>query len=563
MSSNLRSDAVRTGIERIPHRALLRALGLSDDELKRPMVGVVNSYSEVIPGHQHLDRVAQAVKDGIRMAGGTPFEVEVPAVCDGIAMNHPGMCFSLASRELIADSVETLCQAHAFDAVVLVASCDKIVPGMLMAAARLNIPAIIVSGGPMLAGWHGGKRVDLNDTFLAVGAVASGQMTMAEADELERQACPGCGSCAGMFTANTMNCLTEALGLSLPGSGTTPAVEAARIRLAKEAGVQVMELLQRDIRPSQIVTAAAIRNAFTVDMALGGSTNSVLHMLAVINEAGVHFPLSELNGLSARTPHLCKMNPAVGGHHIEDLHRAGGIPAVMRELADLKLLDTDAMTVTGQPLGENLKAARVQDRTVIRPASDPHSRSGGLRMLFGSLAPDGSVIKSAGVRNGDGQYRGPARVFDGEEAATQAIMRREFHAGEVLVIRYEGPRGGPGMREMLTLTSMLSGMGMDGDIALVTDGRFSGASRGLVVGHVSPEAAAGGPIALVQDGDMISIDLENYALNLEVDAATLARRQGNLPAWTPPAHDGYLRRYAQFVTSASTGAVFAKARCDQ
>ena len=490
-----KSDSVKYGVERAPHRALLRALGCTDREMAQPFVGVMNSYNEIIPGHTHLRQVADAVKAGIRTAGGTPFEMNTIGVCDGIAMNHAGMRYSLPSRELIADSIEVAVESHAFDALVLIPNCDKVVPGMLLAAVRLNIPTVVVSGGPMLAGEWRGKRVDVNSMFEGVGKVLAGEWSEADLNDLELAACPGCGSCAGMFTANTMNCLTEALGLSLPGSGTTPAVDAGRLRLAKEAGMQVMELLRRDIRPSQLVTSASIHNAFTVDMALGGSTNSVLHMLAVVNEAGVDFPLSALNKLSARTPHLCKMSPAVGGHHIQDLHYAGGIPAVMRELADQGLLDVDVMTATGKTLGENLRSAVVYDQRVIRPVSEPYSQSGGLRILFGSLAPDGAVIKSAAVKAGNGQYRGPARVFNNEADAVAAIMRRDFQAGQVLVIRNEGPRGGPGMREMLTATSVLSGMGMDGDIALITDGRFSGASRGLVIGHVSPEAAAGGPIA--------------------------------------------------------------------
>jgi len=552
----LRSDEVKKGLERAPHRSLLRALGVTDFEMNQPFIGVINSYSEVIPGHVHLRQVADAVKAGIRAAGGTPFEVNTIGVCDGLAMNHAGMRFSLPSRELIADSVEILVQAHAFDAMVLIPNCDKIIPGMLMAAARINIPAIVINGGPMLAGHWQGRSVDLSNVFEGVGAVTAGRMTEEELAALEEAACPGCGSCAGMFTANTMNCLTEAMGMSLPGSGTCPAVDAERLRLAKEAGMRIIQLLRQDIRPRDILTAGAIRNAFAVDMALGGSTNSVLHVMAIAHEAGIEFPLAELNTLSAQVPHLCKMSPAPGGHHIEDLHRAGGIQGVMRRLAERGVLDTACMTVTGQRVAENLQNARVWDDSVIRPLDNPYSASGGLRILFGSLAPEGSVIKKAAVAAGGAVYRGPARVFNSEEEATQAILRREFRAGDVIVIRYEGPKGGPGMREMLTATSALSGMGMDGDIALITDGRFSGASRGLVIGHVSPEAAAGGPIALVEDGDMITIDLDNYRVDLEVDEATLRRRAEQLPAWRPRVAEGYLRRYAEYVTSASTGAVF-------
>jgi len=555
------SDQIKLGIERAPHRALLRGLGCTDREMKQPFVAVINSFNEIIPGHMHLRQIAEAVKAGVRTAGGTPFEMNTIGVCDGIAMNHEGMKYSLASRELIADSVEVAVRAHAFDAMVLIPNCDKTVPGMLMAAARLDIPAIVISGGPMLAGHWRGQSVDFIDTYVGVGKVLAGQMTEEDLAELELAACPGCGSCAGMFTANTMNCLTEVLGMSLPGSGTTPAADAGRLRLAKSAGMQIMELVKADLRPHQMLTEAAFRNAFAVDMALGGSTNSILHLLAIAHEAGIRFPLAELNTMSARVPHLCKMSPAAGGHHIEDLHYAGGVPAVERELADMGLLATGQITVTGQTLAQNIEGARVLDPTVIRPVDNPYSASGGLRVLFGSLAPEGAVIKKAALAAGKGAYRGPARVFNSEGEATAAIMRGEFKAGDVLVIRYEGPRGGPGMREMLAATSVLSGMGLDGEIALVTDGRFSGGSRGLVIGHVSPEAAAGGPIAAVQDGDMIAIDLETYSMNLEVDAATLAQRLAKLPAWNPPAYDGYLRRYAQSVTSANTGAVFSRAAC--
>ena len=552
-----RSHQVTHGLERAPHRSLLRALGCTDREMEQPFIGVVNSYSEIIPGHMHLRQIAEAVKAGVRTAGGTPFEVNTIGVCDGIAMNHAGMRYSLASRELIADSVEVAVEGHAFDALVLIPNCDKIVPGMLMAAARVNIPTIVISGGPMLAGRWRGEPADLNSVFEGVGKVTAGQMTEEELRELELSACPGCGSCAGMFTANTMNCLTEVLGLSLPGSGTCPAVDAGRLRLAKMAGMQIMEVLKADIRPGKLLTPEAFRNAFAVDMALGGSTNSVLHVMAIAHEAGVDFPLAELNALSAQVPHLCKMSPAPGGHHIEDLHYAGGVPAVMSRLVELGVLATDQLTVTGKTLGENLQSARVLDPAVIRPLDNPHSASGGLRVLFGSLAPEGAVIKKAALGKGNGVYRGPARVFDSEAEATQAILKGDFQRGDVLVIRYEGPKGGPGMREMLTATSVLSGMDMDGEIALITDGRFSGASRGLVLGHVSPEAAAGGPIAAVQDGDLISIDLENYSVNLEVDERTLSQRLASLPAWEPRVRNGYLRRYAEAVTSACTGAVFA------
>jgi dihydroxy-acid dehydratase len=552
----MRSDVVKQGIERAPHRSLLRALGLTDEEIRRPFVGVVNSYNEAIPGHLGLQQIAAAVKAGVRSAGGTPFECGTIGVCDGLAMNHPGMKYSLASRELIADSVEVVAQAHAFDALVLIPNCDKIIPGMLMAAARLNIPTIMVSGGPMLAGTLDGRSVDLSDVFVAVGEVARGEMSAEELDRLERAACPGCGSCAGMFTANTMNCMTEALGMGLPGNGTIPAIDGHRIALAKTAGMQIMQLLAQGIRPLDVLTPAAFQNAFAVDMALGGSTNSVLHLLALAAESGVDIPLSELNDFSARTPHLCRMSPATGGHHIEDLHRAGGISAVMRLLLDGGLLEGSARTVSGGTVSEDLAAAAVADETVIRPLDAPYSTTGGLAILFGNLAPAGAVVKQAVVAPGMRQHTGPARVFDSEEAATAAIMAREFEDGDVIVIRYEGPKGGPGMREMLTPTSLLSGMGADDKVALLTDGRFSGATRGAAIGHVSPEAAERGTLAAVQDGDLIRVDIPSRTLNLEVEEGEIARRLAGLEPWEPTVKTGYLRRYAQAVTSASTGAVF-------
>jgi dihydroxy-acid dehydratase len=551
----MRSDVVKRGAERAPHRSLLRALGCTDREIGQPFVGVINSYNEAIPGHLNLRGVADAVKAGVRMAGGTPFECNTMGVCDGLAMNHPGMKYSLASRELIADSVETMAHAHAFDALVLIPNCDKIIPGMLMTAARLNLPALMISGGPMLAGHLDGQAVDLADVFVAVGAVARGEMSRTELDRLERVACPGCGSCAGMFTANTMNCLTEALGMGLPGHGTIPAVDARRLALAKEAGMQVLQLLARDLKPLDILRPAAFRNAFAVDMALGGSTNSVLHLLAVAHEAGVDILLPELNEYSARTPHLCRMSPAAGGHHIEDLDRAGGIQAVMRRLLDGGLLDGGVLTVTTRTLEQNLAAAKVHDDAVIRPLDAPHSTTGGLAILFGNLAPDGAVVKQAVVAPQMWQHTGPARVFESEEAATAAIVTGQFAEGDVLVIRYEGPKGGPGMREMLTPTSLLSGSGLDDKVALLTDGRFSGATRGAAIGHISPEAAQGGPLAIVQDGDPICIDISNRTLMLELSEAEITRRLSELPPWEPSLRRGYLRRYAQAVTSASTGAV--------
>jgi dihydroxy-acid dehydratase len=552
----MRSDVVKRGVQRAPHRSLLRALGCTDYEIEQPFIGVVNSYNEAIPGHIGLRQVGDAVKAGIRAAGGTPFECNTIGVCDGLAMNHLGMKYSLASRELIADSVEVVVQAHAFDALVLIPNCDKTVPGMLMAAARLNLPTIVVSGGPMLAGHLDGQRVDLNDVFIGVGAVVQGKMSESELDRLERAACPGCGSCAGMFTANTMNCLTEALGLGLPGNGSIPAAHAGRLALAKRAGRQVMELLSRDIKPLDILTPTAFHNAFTVDMALGGSTNSVLHLLAVAHEAGVDIRLQDLNDLCAQTPHLCRMSPAAGGHLIEDLDRAGGMPAVMERLWEAGLLAGDALTVTGCSVADNLAGTVVGDDSVIRPLHNPYSASGGLAILFGNLAPGGAVVKKAVVAPEMQQHRGPAQVFDSEEIATEAIMAGEIAAGDVVVIRYEGPKGGPGMREMLTPTSLLSGMGLDDKVALLTDGRFSGATRGAAIGHISPEAAERGVLAIVQNGDPVSIDIPNRTLTLEIDDAEIAARLAALPPWEPSIRSGYLRRYAQAVTSASTGAVF-------
>ncbi len=550
----MRSKALKQGIERAPHRSLLRAVGYTDREIDQPFIGIINSFNEIVPGHTHLRQIAAAAAAGVRMAGGTPFECSTISVCDGLAMNHQGMKYSLPSRELIADSVEILAQAHAFDALLLIANCDKVVPAMLMAAARLNIPSLIISGGPMLAGWLDEEYVDLSDVFNAVGAVARGEMSAAELQRLEQAACPGCGSCAGMFTANTMNCLTEALGMALPGNGTIPAVSAQRICLAKEAGLKVMELLEEDIRPLDILTPPAFDNAFAVDMALGGSTNSVLHLLAIAHEAGVDFSLAKLNDFSARTPYLCKMSPA-GKHHIEDLDRAGGIPAVMGELMAAGLLDDGALTVTGYSLSENLAGAEVLDPRVIRPFEDPYSPTGGLAILFGNLALEGAVVKRAAVAPEMLTHCGPARVFNSEEEATAAIMAGHFQKGDVIVIRYEGPRGGPGMREMLTPTSLLTGMGMDGEIALLTDGRFSGATQGAAIGHISPEAAAGGPLAIVRDGDAIVIDIPAHSLNLELAEAEIKSRLAHLPPWQPRVNSGYLKRYAEAVTSASTGAV--------
>lgn len=554
----MRSDAIKRGPERAPHRSLLRALGCSDEEMARPFVGVINSYNEILPGHVHLPRVAEAVKAGVRAAGGTPFEASTISICDGLAMNHAGMRYSLASRELIADSVESLALAHAFDALVLIASCDKIVPGMLMAAARLDLPTVMVAGGPMLAGRLGDRILDLNSAFMAVGAHARGQITDAELDAIERACCPGCGSCAGMFTANTMNCLTEALGMGLPGNGTVPAVSAARLSLAERAGARVMDLLAEGITARQVLTPAAFHNAITVDMALGGSSNTVLHLMAIANEAGVDLSLQEIDAIGRRTPQLCKISPS-GSHHVEDLDRAGGIPALMGELARGGHLDLSALTVSGR-LSQVIERAQVTDAAVIHPLADAYAPTGGLAILSGSLAPDGAVVKAAAVAPSMLQHRGPARVFDSEEEATQAILAGRFTAGEVLVIRYEGPRGGPGMREMLTPTSLLSGMGADGQVALITDGRFSGATRGAAIGHISPEAAERGPIAALRDGDIIHIDIPNRRLDVDLSAAELAERLAQLPAWQPRIRTGYLRRYAEAVTSAGSGAVLRGGR---
>jgi len=554
----VKSDIVKKGIERAPHRSLLRAVGCSSGDWDKPFIGVINSFSEVVPGHIHLQTIARAVKEGIRSGGGVPFEVNTIIVCDGIAMNHPGMKYSLPSRELIADSVEILAEAHAFDGLVFIPNCDKVVPGMLMAAARLNLPCVFVSGGPMMAGKlfknNQLRLVDVSSIFQAVGETIAGNMSEAELEELEEVACPGCGSCSGMFTANTMNCLTEALGMALPGNGTIPAVQARRVQLAYEAGQQVMGVLAKNIRPKEIITRDSIYNAFAVDMALGGSTNSVLHLTAIAHEAGVDFTLSWLNEISDSIPHICKLSPA-SDYHIEDLDLAGGVPAIMQEIS--QLLKLGANTVLGKPLGEVIKGSTVKNNEVIRPLSQSYSATGGISILFGNLAPEGSVVKSAAVAPEMLVHQGPARVFDSEEAATTAIMNREIRSGEVIVIRYEGPRGGPGMREMLTPTSLLSGMGMDKEVALITDGRFSGATRGAAIGHVSPEAAERGPIAAIRDGDIITIDIPKRRLELELKQREIEQRLKSLPPFEPKIKAGYLKRYSDRVTSASTGAVFA------
>ena len=550
----MRSDVIKKGVERAPHRSLMRALGLTSREIEQPMVGIVNSFNEIIPGHIHLRELAEVVKAGVYSAGGTPLEFETIGVCDGIAMGHLGMRYSLPSRELIADSVEIVVQAHAFDALVFIPNCDKIIPGMLMAAVRLNIPSIFVSGGPMLAGrMANGRCVDLNDVFEAVGKVTKGEMSQAELEELEVAACPGCGSCSGMFTANTMNCLTEALGMALSGNGTIPAVDARRIHLAKEAGRKVMELLAADICPRDIVTKDSIYNAFVLDMALGGSTNSVLHLMALAHEAGVDFPLETINEISQRTPHLSKLSPS-GDYHLEDLDLAGGIAAVMNELHDR--LNLEVKTVTGKSLGQDIAGAKVKDKEVIRPVSNPHSARGGLSILFGNLAPRGAVVKSAAVIPEMMVHQGPARVFDSEDEATGEIMKGSVKSRDVVVIRYEGPKGGPGMPEMLTPTSLIAGMGLDREVALITDGRFSGATRGAAIGHVSPEAAEKGPIAALRNGDQIKIDITNNSIDVELSDDEIAQRLSQLPEFEPKIKTGYLKRYIEKVTSAASGAVF-------
>jgi len=550
----MRSDSVKRGFERAPHRSLFYANGLTPEELDRPIIGVVNSYNEIIPGHVHLDKVSAAVKAGVRMAGGTPLEFHTIGVCDGIAMGHAGMCYSLPSRELVADSVEVMVMAHQFDGLVFIPNCDKIVPGMLMAAARINIPAIFVSGGPMMAGRYQGQDVDLKSLFEAVGEYKAGRMSAEELEALELAACPGCGSCAGLFTANSMNCLTEALGMGLPGNGTIPAVTAARLRLAKRAGMQVMALIEKNILPRDVMTEAAFENAIAVDMAIGGSTNTVLHLPAIAHDAGISLPLDTFDAVSGRTPYLVKISPS-GPHHMQDLDEAGGIPAVMAELLRHDGLRGDLPTVTGQTVAENLQDAGGKEQAVIRQADDPYRSDGGIAILRGNLAPDGAVVKAGAVGPEMMQHRGPARVFDSEEAALDAILGGEIHTGDVIVIRYEGPRGGPGMREMLMPTSVLAGMGLDDKVALLTDGRFSGATRGSAIGHVSPEAASGGPIGLVEQGDEIIVDIANKQLTLNVSEEEIARRR---EGWKPPAPratGGYLGRYVNVVTAASEGAV--------
>ncbi len=550
----MKSNSVKAGIERAPHRSLFKAMGYTDEELARPLIGIANSKSEIIPGHINLDKITEAVKAGVRMAGGTPVEFGAIGVCDGIAMGHIGMKYSLATRELIADSCEAMGLAHSFDGMVFIPNCDKIVPGMLMAAARINVPSIVISGGPMLSITRNGKALDLNSVFEAVGSYKVGTMTEEEVKDIEDNACPGCGSCSGMFTANSMNCLTEVLGMGLPGNGTVPAVYAERIRLAKKAGMKVMELVEKDIRPSDVLTEQAFANALTVDMALGCSTNSILHLPAIANEAGVEINLDIINDISSNTPNLCKLAPA-GHHHIQDLYMAGGVQAVMKELANAGLLNTELITATAKTVGENIENAKVLDRDVIRSIEQPYSKTGGIAILRGNIAPDGAVVKRAAVVEEMLVHQGPARVFDSEDEAIDAIYNGRIVKGDVVVIRYEGPKGGPGMREMLGPTSAIAGMGLGSSVALITDGRFSGASRGASIGHVSPEAMEGGPIALINEGDIIKIDIPNGKINVDVSDDELSKRKETWKAPEPRITKGYLGRYARLVTSASTGAV--------
>ena len=550
----MRSDAVKKGIAQAPQRSLMRALGLTEEEMKKPLVGIVSSYNEIVPGHMNLDKITEAVKMGVAMAGGTPIVFPAIAVCDGIAMGHIGMKYSLVTRDLIADSTECMALAHQFDALVCIPNCDKNVPGLLMAAARVNVPTVFVSGGPMLAGHVKGEKRSLSSMFEAVGSYAAGTMTEEDVYDFECNACPTCGSCSGMYTANSMNCLTEVLGMGLKGNGTIPAVYSERLRLAKRAGMQVMELLKQDIRPRDIMTKEAFLNALTVDMALGCSTNSMLHLPAIAHEAGVELNPEMANAISEKTPNLCHLAPA-GYHYIEELNEAGGVYAVMNELNKLNLLHTECMTVTGKTVGENIKGCVNKNPEIIRPVENPYSKTGGIAVLKGNLAPDTAVVKRSAVVPEMQVHEGPARVFDCEEDAIEAIRGGKIVAGDVVVIRYEGPKGGPGMREMLNPTSAIAGMGLGSSVALITDGRFSGASRGASIGHVSPEAAEGGPIALVEEGDLIRINIPEHKLEVVVSDEELARRKA---AWTPrepKVTTGYLKRYAKMVSSANKGAI--------
>ena len=559
----MKSDNAKKGNARAPHRSLFYAMGYTDEELERPLIGVCCAKNEIIPGHIELDRISDAVKAGIRMAGGTPIEFPAIGVCDGIAMGHEGMKYSLVTRELIADSIECVAKAHQFDALVLIPNCDKIVPGMLMAAARLNLPTVFVSGGPMMPGHlpytdktnpYSGKNLSLSDMFEAVGTLAAGKISEAQLKELEYAACPGCGSCSGMFTANSMNCLTEVLGLGLPGNGTIPAISGRRIALAKHAGMQVMEMLEKGITARQMMTLDGFKNALAADMALGCSSNTILHVPAIAHEAGISLDLHVINEISSNTPNLCHLAPA-GHTFMNELDDAGGVQAVLAELAKKNLIKTDIMTVTGKTIAENIKYAKNRNPEILRPIENPYSSTGGIAILFGNLAPDGTVVKRSACAKELMKHSGPARVFDDEKDAMEAVQSRKIKAGDVVVIRYEGPKGGPGMREMLAVTAALAGQGLDKDVALITDGRFSGATRGASLGHCSPEAAVGGPIALVKEGDIITLDIDNYKIKLEVSDEELEKRRAKWKAPPPKVSSGYLARYARFVSSADKGAI--------
>ena len=553
-NSSLRSDRVLKGDERAPNRSLFYSMGYTDEELKRPLIGIISAYSEIVPGHIHLDKLSQAVKAGVLIGGGTPILIPAIGVCDGIAMGHLGMRYSLPSRELIADSVESMVIAHGLDGVVLVPNCDKIVPGMIMGLLRMNIPGIVISGGAMLPGDHGEEKISLSNIFEAVGAKKANLISDSELEEYAQNTCPSCGSCAGMYTANSMNCLSEALGIALPGNGTIPAVYSARTLLAKKAGMQVMELLKKDIKPLDIITPESFKNALAVDMALGCSTNSVLHLLAIANEAGIELDLKIINEVSDRTPNLCHLAPA-GHNYIEDLYKAGGIPAVMKELDKGGFINTSLLTATGKTIAENIKDAVNKNNNVLRNIENPYSKTGGIAILWGNIAKDGCVVKRSAVADEMLVHKGPARVFDSEESAIAAIYAGKINKGDVVVIRYEGPKGGPGMREMLNPTSALAGMKLDKDVALITDGRFSGASRGASIGHVSPEAASGGEIAFIKENDIISIDIPNHKINLEISDEEMEKRRKEIPIKPLEEIRGWLGRYRKLVQSANTGAV--------
>ena len=550
----MRSDVIKKGIARAPHRSLLKALGITDDEMKKPFIGVAQSANEVIPGHLHLKNIAQAVKDGVRMAGGLPFEFSTIGVCDGLAMNHEGMKYSLPSRELIADSIEIMAKAHAFDALVLVPNCDKIVPGMIMGALRVNIPTILISGGPMLAGFYQGKNIALSNVFEAVGKFQTDSISEQELKEVEDCACPGIGSCAGLYTANSMNIWAEAVGIALPGNGTIPAIDARRIRLAKYAGMRIMELLKKDVKFLDIITKKAIENGITVEMALGGSSNTMLHSLAIAFEAGIPFDIDDFNRIREQVPQLCSLSPA-GEYHIQDLDRAGGISALIKELNRKKIINVEEITATGKIVSENIKNAQILDNKIIRNIENPYNPKGGILFLKGNLAPQGAIVKSSAIHSSMLKHEGPARVFESEEESTKAILEGKIKKGDVIVIRYEGPKGGPGMREMLTPTSAIAGMGLDKDVALITDGRFSGATRGASIGHVAPEAAMGGPIAIVEEGDIIEIDIPEKKLNIKLEEDEIKERLKRLKVPEPKIKSGYLKYYTDLVGSADKGAV--------